>query len=63
MGVAAVIVIKEKKRRKKKGGSLWVKFSTLDSWILFRVGVVPFEAFVFVFVIVFVPTSDLTCWG
>lgn len=52
MGVAAVIVIKEKKKGKKKGGSLWVRFSTLDSWILFRVGVVPFEAFVFVFVIV-----------
>lgn len=59
MGVAAVIVIKEEKRRKKKGVSLWVRFSTLDSWILFRVGVVPFEAFVFVFV----PTSDLTGWG
>ena len=60
MGVAAVIVIKEKNRRKKKKGvSLWVRFSTLDSWILFRVGVVPFEAFVFVFV----PTSDLTGWG
>lgn len=60
MGVAAVIVIKEKKRRKKKKGvSLWVRFSTLDSWILFGVGVVPFEAFVFVFV----PTSDLTGWG
>lgn len=59
MGVAAVIVIKEKKKRKKKGVSLWVRFSTLDSWILFRVGVVPFEAFVFVFV----PTSDLTGWG
>lgn len=59
MGVAAVIVIKEEKKRKKKGVSLWVRFSTLDSWILFRVGVVPFEAFVFVFV----PTSDLTGWG
>ena len=59
MGVAAVIVIKEEKKRKKKGVSLWVRFSTLDSWILFRVGVVPFEAFAFVFV----PTSDLTGWG